>query len=102
MRHSYASAVCHSLLGQAVAATLGASRALLLKNHGIVVGGTSVEEACVTAILLEKAAHMQLLARQYGEIEWTPYAEALQKQARIYHPEAFQQMWAYFLRKLQR
>jgi L-ribulose-5-phosphate 4-epimerase len=87
-------------LGQAVAAALGASRALLLKNHGIVVVGTSVEEACVTAILLEKAAHMQLLARQYGAIEWTPDAEALQKQARIYHPEAFQQMWAYFLRKL--
>src|SRR6266446_3206748 len=89
-------------LGQAVAAALGTSRALLLKNHGIVVVGTSVEEACVTAILLEKAAHMQLLARQYGEIEWTSDTEALQKQARIYHPEAFQQMWAYFLRKLQR
>ena len=87
-------------LGQAVAAALGTSRALLLKNHGIVVVGTSVEEACVTAILLEKAAHMQLLARQYGAIEWTPDTEALQKQARIYHPEAFQQMWAYFLRKL--
>jgi len=89
-------------LGQAVAAALGASRALLLKNHGIVVVGTSVEEACVSAILLEKAAHMQLLARQYGAIEWTPDTEALQKQARMYHPEAFQQMWAYFLRKLRR
>jgi L-fuculose-phosphate aldolase len=89
-------------LGQAVAAALGTSRALLLKNHGIVVVGTSVEEACVSAILLEKAAHMQLLARQYGSIEWTPDTEALQKQARIYHPEVFQQMWAYFLRKLQR
>jgi ribulose-5-phosphate 4-epimerase/fuculose-1-phosphate aldolase len=65
-------------LGQAVAAARGASRALLLKHHGIVVG-TSVEEACVPAILLEKAAHMQLLARQYGAIEWTPDAEALQK-----------------------
>jgi len=31
------------------------------------------------AILLEKAAHMQLLARQYGAIEWTPDTEALQK-----------------------
>jgi L-ribulose-5-phosphate 4-epimerase len=87
-------------LGQAVATALGQHRALLLKNHGIVVVGTSVEEACVTAILLEKAARMQLLARQYGAIEWTPDAEALQKQARIYSPEAFQQMWAYFLRKL--
>ena len=89
-------------LGQAVATALGQHRALLLKNHGIVVVGTAVEEACVTTVLLEKAARMQLLARQYGEIEWTSDVEALQKQARIYSPEAFQQMWAYFLRKLRR
>jgi L-fuculose-phosphate aldolase len=88
-------------LGQAVAAVLGPHRALLLKNHGIVVVGTSVAEACVTAVLLEKAARMQLLARQYGDIEWTSDAEALQKQARIYHAEALEQMWAYFLRRLE-
>lgn len=67
----------------------------------MVVGG-SIEEACVSAILLEKAARMQLLAEQYGEIEWTSEAEALQKKQRIYHPEAFTLMWAYFLRKLMR
>jgi L-ribulose-5-phosphate 4-epimerase len=89
-------------LGQAVAQALGAHKALLLKNHGIVVVGSSVEKACITAVVLEKAAHMQLLARQYGEIEWTPEVEALQKQARIYHPEACGQKWAYLLRKLTR
>jgi L-fuculose-phosphate aldolase len=89
-------------LGQAVAETLGQHNALLLKNHGIVVVGSSVEEACVTAIVLEKAARMQLLARQYGDIEWTSAAEALQKKARIYNPPAFEQMWNYLLRKLAR
>jgi L-ribulose-5-phosphate 4-epimerase len=89
-------------LGQAVAATLAEHRALLLKNHGIVVVGSSVEEACVTAIVLEKAARMQLLARQYGDIEWTTEAEALQKKARIYQAPAFVLMWEYFLRKLER
>jgi L-fuculose-phosphate aldolase len=89
-------------LGQAVAVSLGEHKALLLKNHGIVAVGSSVEEACITAVLLEKAAHMQLLARQYGDIQWTPDTEALQKQARIYHAEAFRLMWAYFLRKLAR
>jgi L-fuculose-phosphate aldolase len=87
-------------LGQAVAQALGAHNALLLKNHGIVVVGSSVEEACITAVVLEKAAHMQLLARQFGNIEWTADAEALQKKARIYQPEAFGMMWAYLLRKL--
>jgi L-ribulose-5-phosphate 4-epimerase len=89
-------------LGQAVAKTLGDHNAVLLKNHGIVVVGRSVEEACVTAVVLEKAARMQLLARGYGEVQWTPEAEALQKQARIYQPEALALMWAYLLRKLTR
>jgi hypothetical protein len=60
----------------------------------------SVEEVCITAILLEKAAHMQLLVRQSRAIEWTPDAEALQKQTGMYYPKAFKQMWAYFPRKL--
>jgi L-ribulose-5-phosphate 4-epimerase len=89
-------------LGQAVADTLGGHNALLLKNHGIVVVGSSVEEACVTAILLEKAARMQLLARQYGDMQWTSETEAQQKKARIYTADAFSLMWAYFLRKLSR
>ena len=45
---------------------------------------------------------MQLLAQQYGAIEWTDDAEALQKKARMYNSEAFIRMWAYFLRKLNR
>ena len=88
-------------LGQAVAESLGSHNALLLKNHGIVVVGSSVEEACVTAILLEKAAYMQLVARQYGAIEWTNDAEAMEKKNRIYNPDAFQNMWAYYLRQLE-
>ena len=38
----------------------------------------------------------------YGEVQWTPDAEALQKQARIYQPEALTLMWVYLLRKLTR
>lgn len=87
-------------LGRAVAEAIQDRNALLLKNHGIVVVGSSVEEACVTAILLEKAARMQLLARQYGEIQWTSDQEAQQKRTRIYTTDSFSLMWAYFLRKL--
>ena len=57
-------------------------------------------KACVTAVLLEKAAYMQLLARQCGNIEWTEDEEALEKKKRIYNPSAFQSMWAYYLRQL--
>jgi L-fuculose-phosphate aldolase len=89
-------------LGRAVATALGHHNALLLQNHGIVVVGTSVEAACVTAVLLEKAARMQLLAGQYGTFTWTPADEAARKKARIYHADAFRLMWSYFLRKLAR
>ena len=41
-------------LGQAVARALAEHNALLLKNHGIVVVGSSVEEACVTALCWKK------------------------------------------------
>ena len=89
-------------LGRAVAECLGPHNALLLKNHGVVVAGPSVEEACVTAVLLEKAAQMLLLAKQFGDIEWTETAEALEKKKRIYHAESFRGMWDYFSRKLAR
>jgi ribulose-5-phosphate 4-epimerase/fuculose-1-phosphate aldolase len=89
-------------LGRAVAECLGPHNALLLKNHGIVVAGPSVEEACVTAVLLEKAAQMLLLAKQFGDIEWTETAEALEKKKRIYHAESLRGMWEYFSRKLAR
>lgn len=89
-------------LGRAVAECIGPHNAVLLKNHGIVVAGPSVEEACVTAVLLEKAAQMLLLAKQFGAIEWTDAAEALEKKKRIYHAESFRGMWDYFSRKLAR
>jgi L-ribulose-5-phosphate 4-epimerase len=40
---------------------LGSNRAILLANHGTVVVGTSIEEACIFSIWLEKCAEMQLL-----------------------------------------
>jgi L-ribulose-5-phosphate 4-epimerase len=89
-------------LGRAVTDCLESHNAMLLKNHGIVVAAPSVEEACVTAIFLEKAAQMQLLAKQFGEIEWTDLEEALVKKQRIHTAALFKGVWDYFGRKLAR
>jgi L-fuculose-phosphate aldolase len=89
-------------LGAAVAQALGPHRALFLVHHGIVVVGQSVEEACIAALLLDKACHAQLLAQAAGSFTWTSNAEALRKRARIYTPQAIQQMWQYYCRKLAR
>jgi L-fuculose-phosphate aldolase len=52
--------------GRAVARCLAGHPALLLRNHGIVATGGSIEEAVWTAIKLEKACRVQLLAEAAG------------------------------------
>jgi ribulose-5-phosphate 4-epimerase/fuculose-1-phosphate aldolase len=49
-------------LGEQVAATLGGSRAMLLRGHGANVAESSIRRAAVLACLLEEAAEIQLRA----------------------------------------
>jgi ribulose-5-phosphate 4-epimerase/fuculose-1-phosphate aldolase len=44
----------------------GDRNGILLRGHGVVVVGRSVEEATVNAIYLERAAKIQILARLIG------------------------------------
>lgn len=55
--------------GELISEALGSKRALMLAHHGLLIAGTSVEEACVLAIAFERAARMQLLAGAVGEIQ---------------------------------
>ncbi len=52
--------------GEALARTLGQTRAALLQNHGLVTVGGSIAEAVMTAVILEKACQVQLLADAAG------------------------------------
>jgi L-fuculose-phosphate aldolase len=52
--------------GAAVARALGGGRAVLLRNHGVLVVGTTIPWAVVTAATLERAAHIQALASGMG------------------------------------
>lgn len=87
--------------GQAVAKCLGQARAVLLQNHGIAVVGRSIKEATIYAILLEKAARMELLARQMGPVVWSSEEESLHKVEQIYHSRGIQIFWEYFARRVQ-
>ena len=87
--------------GQAVARCLGQARAVLLQNHGGVVVGQTIEEATVYAILLEKAAGREHLARQFGQPVWSSEQESQRKVEQIYHPGAMQRYWDYFARRAQ-
>ncbi|RCK46463.1 aldolase [Thalassospira profundimaris] len=55
-------------MGAGVAAALGTNRAVLLRHHGIVCTGSSVEEAVIGAIMLENAAMIQMITSATGQV----------------------------------
>ncbi|SIT13888.1 L-fuculose-phosphate aldolase [Thalassolituus maritimus] len=65
--------------GVIISEALGSKRAVLLAHHGQLVAGKSIEEACNLAILIERAARLQLLAMSAGQIQ--PLPEHLAKEA---------------------
>lgn len=58
--------------GEIISTALGDKRSILLAHHGQLVVGKTVEEACMLALLMEKAARLQLLAMAAGSIKPLP------------------------------
>jgi L-fuculose-phosphate aldolase len=54
-------------MGAGVARALGNGRAVLLKNHGVVVTGGTIAEAVIGTIMLENGAMVQLLVEAAGD-----------------------------------
>ncbi|WP_445398431.1 aldolase [Streptomyces sp. LE64] len=65
--------------GEIISAALGDKRAILLAHHGQLVTGATVEEACNLAVLIERAARLQLLAMAAGTVQ--PLDPALAREA---------------------
>jgi len=65
--------------GILISNALGDNRAVFLAHHGQLVTGRNIEEACNLAILIERAAKLQLLAMSAGDIK--PLPPALAKEA---------------------
>lgn len=85
--------------GAAVAKALGGARAIFLRNHGVAIVGPTVAEACYAAVLLERAAEIQLLAQpDGGPVHHTGEAEALRKKA-MWYPGAIRAAFDYLARK---
>jgi len=55
--------------GRRVASALGGGKGLLLRGHGIVTVGASLDEACVNAFTLEANARILLAAAALGPVE---------------------------------
>lgn len=55
--------------GEEVAELIGTNKVVILKGHGAVVVGKSIEEATVSCTELEKAAKLQVIATSTGKLK---------------------------------
>lgn len=78
---------------RAVAQVLGSGRAVLLRNHGILVAGEDIRWAVLTAITLERAARLQFVARTLGTSVPIPREVAGELSAMKYQAEFTDEYW---------
>ncbi|MGH8919678.1 MAG: class II aldolase/adducin family protein, partial [Actinomycetes bacterium] len=87
-------------LGSRLAAELGDRNAILLPGQGVVVVGADVPAAVMTAVLLNRACHLQLdLEAAGGPRVWTDDDEAVEKRAECWSPHQLRAGWDYLLRR---
>jgi len=82
-----------------ISAALGDKRAILLAHHGQLVASSSVEEACSLAVLIERAARLQLLAMAAGTIKSLPEELAREAHDWTLTPKRSTANFAYYARR---
>ncbi|OED49668.1 hypothetical protein AB838_06205 [Rhodobacteraceae bacterium (ex Bugula neritina AB1)] len=85
-----------------LADALGAGKAVLLKNHGLVTVGGTIQEAAVLAVCLEQACALQLRAEASGHISGSEGSDITEKEEFIFSDAAVSTYWSYLERKLAR
>lgn len=88
--------------GKLISAALADKKAILLAHHGMLVTGGSVEEACILAVMFERAAKLQLMARASGEIKPIPDDLAAEAREWICTPKRHKATFAYYARLAER
>jgi L-ribulose-5-phosphate 4-epimerase len=83
-------------LGDGLARALGTHRAALIKMHGAVIVGGSVEEAFVAALQLEENAEKQLWAEATGTVAPMTTEEAARSVRQSFQPSSIQKRWQYY------
>ena len=87
-------------LGAALAGTLGAARACLMPQHGLVAVGHDAPTAVMTAVLLDRACRTQLTAMAAGPLRrWGGEQDTVAKRADVWSDRQIQAGWMYLLRR---
>jgi L-ribulose-5-phosphate 4-epimerase len=82
--------------GEMVREALGDGYALVLRNHGTVSVGDTVENACIVAFALEETAHLQWLATALGPPQKISTAERKSVLTGKRKEEFFSHVWAHY------
>jgi L-fuculose-phosphate aldolase len=88
--------------GEELSQLMGERLVLLMRNHGIVTAGRSLEEAMVLAIDFEKAAKEHLMISTFGTPTEISLETAQKMSSRIFSAEQYRMMWDFYCRKLAR
>jgi L-fuculose-phosphate aldolase len=90
-------------MGAGVAKALGPHRAVLLKNHGVVLATRSIEESVIAALMLENAAMIQIIAEAAGSTAPEfPRSDIAQLKRDIGQSEQFVINFDYLVRRAKR
>jgi ribulose-5-phosphate 4-epimerase/fuculose-1-phosphate aldolase len=88
--------------GRAVAEALGVRRAVILRNHGVVVADADVRWAVLSAITLERAVRLQSIATTLGTLRPIARADAERMRADKYQDRFVDEYWAAWIRSVRR
>lgn len=83
--------------GDGVAAALGSSRAMLLRGHGANTVGATIEEALVTALVLEESAVHQWRAEALGTPTYFTQDELDATAPEAWDAVSYERAWDYYL-----
>ena len=80
--------------GAALAETLGSHRAALMKAHGVVLTGATVEEMTAVTYILEENAHRTWVTAAMGEVEYLSDEAMAEIEAELLKTQApFKRIW---------
>ena len=84
-------------IGANVAAALGKAYALVLRGHGSVTVGESLEEACIHTLTLEETARQQWMAAAFGTPQPLPAEGVAEGGTAPWHsPKFYRAAWSYY------
>jgi ribulose-5-phosphate 4-epimerase/fuculose-1-phosphate aldolase len=89
-------------MGYRIVTTMGSSSMVVLKGHGNIVTGESVEQCCVSAVWAEKAARLLHWAIQVGKPQGYAEEEVRKVREQVIAGKAYQRAWNYYRWKLSR